>query len=162
MRFYDFLNETRLNVKRMSISEIEQFLFNKFKTKTEIIKWIEYYIKKFDINSEIYQKLGVVLKSLLEEKNSSWAILHGVVNGEIVKLPNGLEDLQNRNTRIYTILNKETILKDGKPNPIMWENAFLDDPNHDWTISNGTLRFYAHSSEKGQKVSILILRKEGK
>lgn len=59
---------------------------------------------------------------------------------------------------VWTVLREDEIFgADGEPHPVHFQNAFVEDAMHDWGRARGMFRYYAHSSEKGDNVLLLII-----
>jgi hypothetical protein len=55
--------------------------------------------------------------------------------------------------RVHRLLNEDLYLKIGTAH---WRSTFLDDKMHDWDVRAGRFFYYAHSSEKGESVDLVL------
>lgn len=55
--------------------------------------------------------------------------------------------------RVHRLLNEDLYLKIGTAH---WRSTFLDDQMHDWDVRVGRFFYYAHSSEKGDVVDLVL------
>jgi hypothetical protein len=95
-------------------------------------------------------------------------IVRGIVNNETKTLKEmGLEGKKIK--RVCTILNEENMYAKFNPhtgepiekdlNYLILEHlktVFFEDKLHDWDIYGNNFKFYAHSSDIGEKVDLLI------
>lgn len=72
--------------------------------------------------------------------------------------------------QVWTVLDEEKLFtqfdpQTGQPKkvdlqevkPRHWHSAFLEDRVHDWAVHKGVFNFYAHSSEVGSRVTLLVV-----
>lgn len=55
--------------------------------------------------------------------------------------------------RVHRLVNEDLYLKIGTAH---WRSTFLDDKMHDWDVRAGRFFYYAHSSEKGDVVDLVL------
>ena len=55
--------------------------------------------------------------------------------------------------RVHRLLDEKLYLQIGTQH---WRSTFLDDQMHDWDIVRGEFRYFAHSSEKGDVVDLVL------
>ncbi len=71
-------------------------------------------------------------------------------------------EIQDKPDRVWTVLDPCQLNKELRAGgaPRHWHTAFLDDWMHDWSWKAGKMSFHAHSSQRGDRVTLLLVYKK--
>ncbi|MEX3983862.1 hypothetical protein AB4Y45_33295 [Paraburkholderia sp. EG287A] len=85
-----------------------------------------------------------------------YLVMRGVENSSSRQHPLPAEVAGRKIHQVWRLLDEGSFLRTGKPSH--HGNAFLDDISHDWAMTRDGkhIRYFAHSSEKGDLVDIIL------
>lgn len=82
-------------------------------------------------------------------KPQRYEILRQVPNETAARTP-----VAERPEQVWTLLDEPGFEKIGL---VHWRTGFIEDQMHDWDWRDGHLRFYAHSSDRGELVDLVLV-----
>ena len=90
----------------------------------------------------------------MSSSNRKQIIVRGVTNSDSrtpVALDHAID--VSKIYRVHRLLNEDLYKKIGTAH---WRSTFIDDKMHDWDVRAGRFFYYAHSSEKGDVVDLVL------
>jgi hypothetical protein len=94
---------------------------------------------------------SILDESAVSLPSQRFTILRGVLNDIDTKHP-----LPEKPLQVWTIIDEALLEKAGLFHLV---SAFLEDQWHDWSWSDGALRFYSHSGRRGDVHDLVIVSK---